>query len=54
VNIFEFNKEIYGETLQLSFLKLLRSDSKFNDLESLKIQLQQDKKSALKALKDLL
>ena len=54
VNIFEFNKEIYGETLQLSFLKLLRSDSKFDDLESLKIQLHQDKESALKALKDLL
>lgn len=53
VNIFDFDKEIYGETLQLTFLKLLRADSKFEDLESLKIQLQIDKESALSALKNL-
>ncbi len=52
VNIFEFDKEIYGETIHISFLKLLRSDSKFNDLESLKNQLHLDKKSALTALKN--
>ncbi len=53
VNIFNFDKEIYGETLQVSFLKLLRADSKFEDLESLKNQLQIDKESALRALKNL-
>jgi riboflavin kinase/FMN adenylyltransferase len=52
VNIFEFDKDIYGETLQISFLKLLRTDSKFNDLESLKHQLQKDKESSLQVLKD--
>lgn len=52
VNIFEFDKDIYGETLQISFLKLLRTDSKFNDLESLKHQLQKDKESSLQILKD--
>lgn len=52
VNIFEFDKDIYGETLQISFLKLLRTDSKFNDLESLKHQLQKDKESSLMVLKD--
>lgn len=51
VNIFNFDKEIYGETLKLSFQKLLRSDSKFSDLESLKKQLEKDKVSALQALK---
>jgi len=50
VNIFDFDNEIYGETLQISFIKLLRSDSKFSDLESLKRQLQQDKESALVVL----
>ncbi len=53
VNIFNFDKEIYGETLHVSFLKLLRADSKFEDLESLKNQLQIDKESALRALKNL-
>lgn len=52
VNIFEFDKDIYGETLQICFLKLLRTDSKFNDLESLKHQLQKDKESSLQVLKD--
>lgn len=52
VNIFEFDKDIYGETIQISFLKLLRTDSKFNDLESLKHQLQRDKESSLQVLKD--
>jgi riboflavin kinase/FMN adenylyltransferase len=50
VNIFDFDKEIYGESLQVSFIKLLRMDSKFHDLESLKEQLHKDKSSALKAL----
>jgi riboflavin kinase/FMN adenylyltransferase len=53
VNMFDFNKEIYGETLHVSFLKLLRTDSKFEDLESLKNQLHIDKESALIALKNL-
>ncbi len=50
VNIFNFEKEIYGESLQVSFIKLLRMDSKFHDLESLKVQLHKDKESALLAL----
>lgn len=50
VNIFDFDKDIYGETIQVSFQKLLRSDSKFEDLESLKRQLEKDKAAALKAL----
>jgi riboflavin kinase/FMN adenylyltransferase len=54
VNIFNFDKEIYGETLKLSFQKLLRSDSKFSDLESLKKQLEKDKVAALQALKAIL
>ena len=50
VNIFDFEKEIYGETLEVSFIKLLRMDSKFHDLESLKEQLYKDKQAALIAL----
>ncbi len=53
VNIFEFDKDIYGETLHIYFIKLLRRDSKFSDLESLKNQLQRDKDSALAVLKNL-
>ncbi len=54
VNIFDFDKEIYGESLTIKFLHKIRSDAKFNDLEDLKWQLQQDKKDALKLLKNYL
>jgi riboflavin kinase / FMN adenylyltransferase len=53
VNIFNFDKEIYGESLQVSFIKLLRMDSKFQDLESLKVQLHKDKEAALIALDNI-
>jgi riboflavin kinase/FMN adenylyltransferase len=53
VNIFGFNKEIYGETLTVYLHQLIRSDSKFQDLEALKIQLHQDKINASKVLNSL-
>lgn len=53
VNIFDFQREIYGESLTVFFHKLLRDDSKFNDLEELKKQLYVDKKEALRVLNDL-
>ena len=50
VNIFDFNDEIYGETLTIHFHQLIRNDIKFNDLEELKRQLSLDKVETLKAL----
>lgn len=43
VNIFDFDKEIYGEVLQINLIKRLRDESKFDGLESLKIALNKDK-----------
>ncbi|NOT76567.1 MAG: bifunctional riboflavin kinase/FAD synthetase [Cyclobacteriaceae bacterium] len=50
VNIFNFDKEIYGENLTVTFEKLLRADLKFNDLDELKNQMHKDKEEALLAL----
>jgi riboflavin kinase/FMN adenylyltransferase len=47
VNIFDFDRDIYGESLTIHFHKLIRWDIKFNDLEELKKQLALDKISAL-------
>lgn len=47
VNIFDFSKDIYGETLAISFHALLRGDSRFSDLEELRKQLFLDKENAL-------
>lgn len=53
VNIFDFNKTIYGDQLSIHFHKLIRNDSKFHDLEALKQQLHMDKIEALKVLTDM-
>lgn len=47
VNIFDFNQEIYGQTIKMNFLKFLRHDVKFTGLEALKEQLHQDKLATL-------
>lgn len=47
VNIFDFNEEIYGQTIKMNFLKFLRHDVKFTGLEALKIQLHEDKIATL-------
>jgi riboflavin kinase/FMN adenylyltransferase len=50
VNIFDFDKDIYGESLKINFQKLLRWDIKFNNLDELKKQLADDKEDALRFL----
>jgi riboflavin kinase/FMN adenylyltransferase len=50
VNLFDFTKEIYGETLTVYFHQLIRLDSKFQDLEALKTQLGLDKEESLRLL----
>lgn len=51
VHIFNFDDTIYGKTLTISFLKLIRREEKFDSLEDLKIQLQKDKLLAQQILK---
>ena len=52
VNLFDFNKDIYGETLKINLIAYLRGDIKFNGLDALKEQLHKDKQSAINALKN--
>lgn len=51
VNIFDFDENIYGETITVHLQKMLRGDKKFSDLEAMKVQLGKDKEDALAALK---
>jgi len=50
VNIFDFDQQIYGDQLQIEFIKFLRKDERFDGLEALKVQLGMDKVAALEAL----
>ena len=47
VNIFDFDREIYGQNIKMNFLAFLRHDVKFTGLEALKLQLQNDKDDTL-------
>lgn len=50
VNIFDFDKEIYGETIRVFMKKYLRPEIKFNSLDELVKQIDQDKIESLKVL----
>ncbi|MCU0471167.1 MAG: bifunctional riboflavin kinase/FAD synthetase [Arcicella sp.] len=43
VNIFEFDREIYGENLTVEFIQKIRNEQKFSGLEELKQQIATDK-----------
>lgn len=50
VNLFDFDKQIYGETIRVIVKKYLRAEVKFNGLEELKSALDMDKENSLKYL----
>ncbi|HYC87415.1 MAG TPA: bifunctional riboflavin kinase/FAD synthetase [Chryseosolibacter sp.] len=53
VNIFDFGKDIYGESITVHFHKLLRHDAKFSDLQALKKQMAVDQENALAVLRQI-
>lgn len=48
VNIFDFDQDIYGQTIKMNFLTFLRPDVKFTGLADLTRQLHQDKEDTLR------
>lgn len=50
VNLFDFNKDIYGHVIRVHVAKYLRSEVKFNGLDALKEQLHKDKEDSLQCL----
>lgn len=50
VNLFDFDREIYGETIRVYFFKRLRGEVKFENLDALKAQLAKDKEESRKVL----
>ena len=49
-HLFSFNKEIYGRYVEVHFKEKIRSEMRFNSLEALKEQIQQDVTDAKKKL----
>lgn len=50
VNIFDFDKEIYGQSIRVYVKKYLRAEVKFNSIEELKTQIGEDKMESLRVL----
>jgi riboflavin kinase/FMN adenylyltransferase len=50
VNMFDFNQNIYGKDLEVSFYKKIRNEEKFTGMEALKKQLDKDKEVSLNLL----
>ncbi|WP_303316875.1 bifunctional riboflavin kinase/FAD synthetase [Flavivirga abyssicola] len=47
VHFFNFDKDIYGEEIQIELLHRIRDEEKFESVEALKMQLKKDKEMAL-------
>ncbi|WP_299582503.1 bifunctional riboflavin kinase/FAD synthetase [uncultured Sunxiuqinia sp.] len=45
VHIFDFDKDVYGQQLELKFIKKIREEQKFGSIEGLRSQLEEDKAS---------
>ena len=48
VNIFNFNKKIYGKRIRVEFVKFIRGEKKFENIDNLKKQIKLDIKKAKK------
>ncbi len=48
VNLFDFNEDLYGRHIRISFLEWLRCEKKYDSLQELKEQIAKDKEEVLK------
>ncbi len=53
IHFFDFNKDLYGETIQIAILSYLRDEQKFESVDLLKNQLQKDKEKSLEIISGL-
>jgi riboflavin kinase/FMN adenylyltransferase len=50
VHLFNFNKNIYSKRLRVKFIEKIRDEKKFDNLDMLKLQIQEDISIAKKIL----
>ena len=48
VNIFDFNKDLYDKNIRIEFLKFIRDEIKFDNVEELQNQLIEDRENCIK------
>ena len=52
VHILNFNRSIYGEAVEVSFLKKIRNEVKFPSFEALREQIEKDRQQAVEFFKE--
>jgi riboflavin kinase / FMN adenylyltransferase len=52
VHVFDFQKEIYGETIGITWINRIRDEKKFNSIHELIDQLKEDKKQTIEIMGD--
>ena len=53
VNLFDFDGDLYGKQIRVRFIDRIRSEEKFDGLDELKAQLEQDRLNAYKLLENI-
>ena len=53
VNLFDFDGDLYGKQIHVRFIDRIRDEEKFEGLDELKIQLEQDRNNAYKLLENI-
>ncbi len=51
IHVFNFNEDVYGEDVEINFIKFIRGETKFNSVDELKNQIEADKKEILASLR---
>tara|TARA_B100000965_G_C19257024_1_gene611324 strand:- start:446 stop:697 length:252 start_codon:yes stop_codon:yes gene_type:complete len=52
MNLFDYGNEIYGESIEISFIKRIRDEKRFGNLKELSEQLRLDKIETLKIIEN--
>ena len=52
VNLFDFNKDLYGKSIRVFFIKKIRTEQKFENVNALKEQLEADRLEAKRVLEE--
>lgn len=53
VHLFDFDSDLYGETLRVEILQRLRDEEKFDSIEDLKLQIERDQTASLAYIEKL-
>ncbi|CDF77855.1 riboflavin biosynthesis protein RibF [Formosa agariphila KMM 3901] len=53
IHFFDFDADLYGQSLQIDMLHRLRDEKKFDSVADLKLQLQQDEKDSLRYISEV-